>query len=98
MSKFFEMLPAPSGKTLNAAAGSRLPRVPRSNSSIDQGGGKRRVVNGGLVDDQPQPVCDCIAVIEVLGAHYARGGEAAFDEAASRLVIAVCATRKQKGW
>ena len=29
MSKFFEMLPAPSGKTLNAAAGSRLPRVPR---------------------------------------------------------------------
>ena len=31
------------------------------------------------------------AVIEVLGAHYARGGEAAFDEAASRLVIAVCA-------
>lgn len=31
------------------------------------------------------------AVIEVLGAHYARGGEAAFDEAASRLVVAVCA-------
>ena len=31
------------------------------------------------------------AVIEALGAHYARGGEAAFDEAASRLVVAVCA-------
>ena len=31
------------------------------------------------------------AVIEVLGAHYARGGEAAFDEAASRLVVTVCA-------
>jgi hypothetical protein len=31
------------------------------------------------------------AVIEALGAHYARGGEAAFDEAASRLVITVCA-------
>lgn len=31
------------------------------------------------------------AVIEELGARYARGGEAAFDEAASRLVIAVCA-------
>jgi hypothetical protein len=26
-----------------------------------------------------------------LGAHYARGGEAAFDEAASRLAVAVCA-------
>jgi hypothetical protein len=31
------------------------------------------------------------AVIEALGAHYARCGEAAFDEAASRLVVAVCA-------
>jgi hypothetical protein len=31
------------------------------------------------------------AVIEALGAHYARGGDAAFDEAASRLVVAVCA-------
>lgn len=31
------------------------------------------------------------AVIEALSAQYARGGEAAFDEAASRLVIAVCA-------
>ena len=31
------------------------------------------------------------AVIEALGAHYARGGEAAFDEAASRLVVAICA-------
>ena len=31
------------------------------------------------------------AVIEALGRHYARGGEAAFDEAASRLVVAVCA-------
>jgi|ERR1051325_3794948 hypothetical protein len=31
------------------------------------------------------------AVIEALSARYARGGEAAFDEAASRLVIAVCA-------
>jgi hypothetical protein len=30
------------------------------------------------------------AVIGVLGARYARGGEAAFDEAASRLVVAVC--------
>ena len=30
-------------------------------------------------------------VIEALGAHYATGGEAAFDEAASRLVVAVCA-------
>jgi hypothetical protein len=30
-------------------------------------------------------------VIEALSARYARGGEAAFDEAASRLVIAVCA-------
>ena len=29
-------------------------------------------------------------VIEALGARYARGGEAAFDEAASRLVVAVC--------
>ena len=27
------------------------------------------------------------AVIEALGARYARGGEAAFDEAASRLVV-----------
>ena len=31
------------------------------------------------------------AVIEAFSARYARGGEAAFDEAASRLVIAVCA-------
>ena len=31
------------------------------------------------------------AVIEALSARYARGGEAAFDEAASRLVIAICA-------
>jgi hypothetical protein len=31
------------------------------------------------------------AVIEALGAHYATGGEAAFDEAASRLVISICA-------
>jgi hypothetical protein len=31
------------------------------------------------------------AVIEALSAHYARGGEAAFDEAASRLVVTVCA-------
>src|SRR5262249_30784990 len=31
------------------------------------------------------------AVIEALGAHYARDGEAAFDEAASRLVVAICA-------
>ena len=31
------------------------------------------------------------AVIEVLGAHYASGGEAAFDEAASRLVVTICA-------
>jgi hypothetical protein len=31
------------------------------------------------------------AVIEALGAHYAKGGEAAFDEAASRLVISICA-------
>jgi hypothetical protein len=31
------------------------------------------------------------AVIEALSARYARCGEAAFDEAASRLVIAVCA-------
>lgn len=31
------------------------------------------------------------AVIEALSARYVRGGEAAFDEAASRLVIAVCA-------
>jgi hypothetical protein len=30
-------------------------------------------------------------VIEALGARYAGGGEAAFDEAASRLVVAVCA-------
>ena len=31
------------------------------------------------------------AVIEALTARYARGGEAAFDEAASRLVVTVCA-------
>jgi hypothetical protein len=31
------------------------------------------------------------AVIEALGARYARCGEAAFDEAACRLVVAVCA-------
>jgi hypothetical protein len=31
------------------------------------------------------------AVIEALGAHYARCGEAAFDEAASRLVVSICA-------
>ena len=31
------------------------------------------------------------AVIEELTARYARSGEAAFDEAVSRLVIAVCA-------
>jgi hypothetical protein len=30
-------------------------------------------------------------VIEALSVRYARGGEAAFDEAVSRLVIAVCA-------
>jgi hypothetical protein len=30
-------------------------------------------------------------VIEALSARYARGGEAAFDEAVLRLVIAVCA-------
>ncbi len=30
-------------------------------------------------------------VIETLTVRYARGGEAAFDEAVSRLVIAVCA-------
>jgi hypothetical protein len=30
-------------------------------------------------------------VIEALSARYAHGGEAAFDEAVSRLVIAVCA-------
>jgi hypothetical protein len=30
-------------------------------------------------------------VIEALTARYGRGGEAAFDEAASRLVIAICA-------
>jgi hypothetical protein len=30
-------------------------------------------------------------VIEALSARYARAGEAAFDEAASRLVISVCA-------
>jgi hypothetical protein len=30
-------------------------------------------------------------VIEALTARYARSGEAAFDEAAARLVIAVCA-------
>src|SRR5262249_35914317 len=32
-----------------------------------------------------------ICTIVALGAHYARGGEAAFDEAASRLVVAICA-------
>jgi hypothetical protein len=31
------------------------------------------------------------AVTEALGANYARGGEAAFDEAASRLVVSICA-------
>jgi hypothetical protein len=31
------------------------------------------------------------AVIEALSARYAHSGEAAFDEAVSRLVIAVCA-------
>jgi hypothetical protein len=31
------------------------------------------------------------AVIEVLSTRYSHGGEAAFDEAASRLVVAVCA-------
>jgi hypothetical protein len=31
------------------------------------------------------------AVLEALGARYAQGGEAAFDEAASRLVVTVCA-------
>jgi hypothetical protein len=30
------------------------------------------------------------AVIEALSARYERGGEAAFDEAVSRLVIALC--------
>jgi hypothetical protein len=30
-------------------------------------------------------------VIEALSASYARGGEAAFDEAVARLVVAVCA-------
>jgi hypothetical protein len=30
-------------------------------------------------------------VIEALTARYAHGGEAAFDEAASRLVIVICA-------
>jgi hypothetical protein len=30
-------------------------------------------------------------VIEALTVRYARGGEAAFDESASRLVIAICA-------
>jgi hypothetical protein len=30
-------------------------------------------------------------VIEALSARYARGGEAAFDEAVSRLVVALCA-------
>ena len=30
-------------------------------------------------------------VIEALSARYARGGEAAFEEAVSRLVIALCA-------
>jgi hypothetical protein len=30
-------------------------------------------------------------VIEALGARYAHGGEAAFDEAVSRLMVAVCA-------
>jgi hypothetical protein len=32
-----------------------------------------------------------VAVINALSARYSRGGEAAFDEAASRLVVAVCA-------
>jgi hypothetical protein len=32
-----------------------------------------------------------LTVIEALSARYARCGEAAFDEAASRLVIAICA-------
>jgi hypothetical protein len=32
-----------------------------------------------------------VAVINVLSARYTHGGEAAFDEAASRLVVAVCA-------
>jgi hypothetical protein len=31
------------------------------------------------------------AVIEAMSARYARDGEAAFDEAVSRLVIALCA-------
>jgi len=31
------------------------------------------------------------AVIEALGARYARAGEAPFDEAASRFIVAVCA-------
>jgi len=31
------------------------------------------------------------AVINALSARYSHGGEAAFDEAASRLVVAVCA-------
>ena len=32
-----------------------------------------------------------VAVINALSARYSHGGEAAFDEAASRLVVAVCA-------
>jgi hypothetical protein len=32
-----------------------------------------------------------VAVINALSARYSDGGEAAFDEAASRLVLAVCA-------
>jgi hypothetical protein len=32
-----------------------------------------------------------MTVIEALTARYARCGEAAFDEAASRLVVAICA-------
>jgi hypothetical protein len=32
-----------------------------------------------------------VAVINELSARYSNGGEAAFDEAASRLVVAVCA-------
>jgi hypothetical protein len=32
-----------------------------------------------------------VAVINALSARYSNGGEAAFDEAASRLVLAVCA-------
>jgi hypothetical protein len=32
-----------------------------------------------------------VAVINALSARYSQGGEAAFDEAASRLVVTVCA-------